>query len=88
MAILEPLGGILGLKLPSWSVLGHTWVQLGGTWRPREAYGRHLGGILRQKGSKREPNEKTLWRIFGSPAECAGPGCLLVSAYKQAYTAF
>ena len=95
MAIWEPLGGILGLKLAILEHLGAHLEALGGQGRHMvgiyEAYGRHMGGIWRQKGGKREPNKNSFWRIFWGPAECAGPGCLL-SAYKQtympAYTAF
>ena len=87
MAILEPLGGILGLKLAILERLGAHLEALGGQGRHMvgiyEAYGRHMGGIWEAYGGKREAKGSHIKSYFGSPAECAGPGCLLVSAYKQ-----
>ena len=71
MAILEPLGGILGLKL---AILERLGAHLGSTWRHLEAkggiweaYGRHMRGIWEAYGGKREAKrrqmEKRLWRI-------------------------
>ena len=69
MAILEPLGGILGLKV---AILERLGAHLGSTWVNLEALGRqgrHMGGIWEafgtHKGSKREPNEKTFLRPGG-----------------------
>ena len=60
MGILEPFGGILGLKL---AILERLGAHLGSTWRHLEGKGgiweaheRHMGGIWeakgRQKGAK------------------------------------
>ena len=61
---------------------------MGGIW---EAYERHMGGIWRQKGGKREPNKNSFWTISGVWRNARGQGAYL-SAYKQtympAYTAF
>ena len=78
MAILEPLGGILGLKL---AILERLGAHLGSTWRHLEAkggiweaYERHMGGIWRQKGGKREPNGKVIIGISGAWRNARGQG--------------
>ena len=64
MAILEALGGILGLKLAILERLGAHLEALGGQGRHMvgiyEAYGRHMGGIWEAKRSKREPQKNVL----------------------------
>ena len=92
MAILEPFEGILGLKLAILERFGAHLEALGGQGRHMvgiyEAYGRHMGGIWRQKGGKREPYKNT---FLEARRNARGQGAYL-SAYKQtympAYTAF
>ena len=43
---------------------------------------------MEAKGKQKGAIKKVLLRIDGGLAECAGPGCLLVSAYKQTYIAY
>ena len=92
MAILEPFGGILGLKL---AILERLGAHLGSTWRHLEAkggiweaYGKHMGGIWEAYGGKREPNKNALLEALRN---ARGQGAYLF-AYKQtympAYTAF
>ena len=99
MPILEPFGGILGLKL---AILERLGAHLGSTWRHLEAkggiweaYGRHMRGIWEAYGGKREAKGSQIKMLFGrftvAWRNARGQGAYL-SAYKQtympAYTAF
>ena len=69
MAILEPFGGILGLKLAILERLGAHLEALGGQGRHMvgiyEAYGRHMGGYGRHMGGKREAKGSQMKILFG-----------------------
>ena len=68
--------------------MGSTWKHSeakGSIW---EAYGRHMRGIWEAKWRQKGAKWKNDYWNFRCLAECAEPRCLLVSAYKQTYTAF
>ena len=92
MAIWEPLGGILGLKLAILEHLGAHLEALGGQGRHMvgiyEAYGTHMGGIWEAYGGKREAKGSQSKKYFGELTvawrNARGQGAYL-SAYKQTY---